>query len=443
MEHHHEITHHPREGLENPDLKDFSNIDFENGNIQRIHSTLRQIQENNASNTARQPRGIPINKTWIAIGIAVSAFVFLFCCIIYSAIFHVQEGHVAVLFRGGALQNETLGPGYHLKIPIFTDAKLVQITLQTDEVSDVPCGTQGGVMIYFDRIEVINILNEDAVIDTVRRYTTDYDKPLIYQKVHHEINQFCSKHTIQEVYIDLFDKIDENLKSALQAELQILAPGLYVQSVRVTKPKIPAEVRQNYEQMEAEKTKLLVAVEHQKVVEKEAETDRKRAIIEAEKKAQVAAVEHKRFIAEKEMQKTVQKLEDEIHTAKEKANADAAFYNAQKQAEGNAKLLSPQFIELKKIDAIKENNKIYYGDSIPKAFAITSDQAVSGMQSSQKKREVKEDEEENQDSDDGKDAKALVAQPAQKSLFNFKMPDIKGPKIPKVTMGPDGGFSIA
>lgn len=34
-----------------------------------------------------------------------------------------------------------------------------KITLQTDEVKNVPCGTSGGVMIYFDRIEVVNILN--------------------------------------------------------------------------------------------------------------------------------------------------------------------------------------------------------------------------------------------------------------------------------------------
>lgn len=37
-----------------------------------------------------------------------------------------------------------------------------QVTLQTDEVKNVPCGTSGGVMIYFDRIEVVNILNADS-----------------------------------------------------------------------------------------------------------------------------------------------------------------------------------------------------------------------------------------------------------------------------------------
>lgn len=59
-------------------------------------------------------------------------------------------------------------------------------------------------MIYFDRVEVVNILQGSAAYDIVKNYTADYDKTLIYNKIHHELNQFCSVHTLQEVYIDLF-----------------------------------------------------------------------------------------------------------------------------------------------------------------------------------------------------------------------------------------------
>lgn len=62
-------------------------------------------------------------------------------------------------------------------------------------------------MIYFDRVEVVNLLQASAVYDIVKNYTADYDKTLIYNKVHHELNQFCSVHTLQEVYIDLFGKL--------------------------------------------------------------------------------------------------------------------------------------------------------------------------------------------------------------------------------------------
>ena len=64
----------------------------------------------------------------------------------------------------------------------------------------------GGVIIYFDRVEVVNKLDINSVHDMVKNYTADYDKTLIYNKIHHELNQFCSAHTLQEVYIDLFGK---------------------------------------------------------------------------------------------------------------------------------------------------------------------------------------------------------------------------------------------
>ena len=47
----------------------------------------------------------------------------------------------------------------------------------------------GGVMIYFERIEVVNLLAAEHVFDTVRKFTADYDRPLIFHKVHHELNQ--------------------------------------------------------------------------------------------------------------------------------------------------------------------------------------------------------------------------------------------------------------
>ncbi|KAJ1346465.1 Erlin [Parelaphostrongylus tenuis] len=260
-----------------------------------------------------------------------------------TSLHHIEEGHVGVYFRGGALLTKVSAPGYHLMVPFVTSYKSVQVTLQTDEAKNVPCGTSGGVMIYFDRIEVVNILSASS------NYTVDYDKPLIFNKVHHEVNQFCSSHSLQEVYIDLFDQIDENLKLALQEDLTVMAPGLFVQAVRVTKPKIPEAIRHNYEQMEAEKTRLLVATQHQKVVEKEAETERKKAVIrfvghvltEAEKKAQVAAIMQKQTISEKETQKKISQLEDESHLASEKAKADAEFYRVQREAEANRVLLTP------------------------------------------------------------------------------------------------------
>ena len=58
----------------------------------------------------------------------------------------------------------------------------------------------------------MNQLNEKAVYEAVRNYTKDYDKFWIHNKIHHEINVYCSKHTLEEIYIKNFDTLDEELR---------------------------------------------------------------------------------------------------------------------------------------------------------------------------------------------------------------------------------------
>lgn len=253
-------------------------------------------------------------------------------------------------------------------IPLLTEYRAVQVTLQTDEVKNVPCGTSGGVIVYFDRIEVVNHLDPRSVLDIVRNYTADYDRTLIFNKVHHELNQFCSIHTLHEVYINLFDQIDENLKQSLQHDLNEMAPGLTIQAVRVTKPKIPEMIRKNYELMEGEKTKLLIATEHQKVIEKDAETERKRAIIVAEKDAHVAKIHYQQKIMEKESLQRIAQIEDEMHLARQRSRADAEAYRLKQQADVNKLLHTPEYLELKKYESLASNHKVYFGNRIPQAY---------------------------------------------------------------------------
>ena len=51
------------------------------------------------------------------------------------------------------------------------------------------------------------------------------------------------------IYYFKIADIDEQLKYALQKQLNILAPGLLIQAVRVTKPIIPEAIQNNYELM--------------------------------------------------------------------------------------------------------------------------------------------------------------------------------------------------
>jgi hypothetical protein len=59
---------------------------------------------------------------------------------------------------------------------------------------------------------------------------------------------------------------------------------------------------------------------------------------------------------------------DEMHLARQKSRSDAEFYQMQRQAEANKLLLTPQYLELKKFEAISSNNKVYFGNNIPNMF---------------------------------------------------------------------------
>ena len=82
------------------------------------------------------------------LGTAAAAAVLLFS----SSVHIVHEGHVGVYWHGGALLNETTNPGFHFKYPVLTGFEEVQVTIQTDEVRNIPCGTSGGVLIHFAKV---------------------------------------------------------------------------------------------------------------------------------------------------------------------------------------------------------------------------------------------------------------------------------------------------
>ena len=250
-------------------------------------------------------------------------------------------------------------------MPVMTSYDTVQVTVQTDQVSDVPCGTQGGVVIHFERIEVVNRLTKDLAWETVKNYTVNYDKTWIYDKIHHEINQFCSRHTLHEVYIDQFDQLDEHLQEVLQDNARKWAPGIEIISIRVTKPTIPKQLEQNYVEIEKSKTQLAITKQQQMVKEQQAETQRREARIQAESQAEIEAIEMQKKVASKEAEKQMEAIENEIYRLRENGRADAKHYAIIKQIEAEQAQLTPQYLQKLAIESLMNNTKMYFGNSIP------------------------------------------------------------------------------
>ena len=78
-------------------------------------------------------------------------------------------------------------------------------------------------------------------------------------------------------------------------------------------------------------------------------------------------------------------LADEIHLARERMKADAEFYSIRQVAEGNKLLLTPEFLELKRFEAIGRNSKIYYGPAIPNLIVEQPFTSISSPDTSSSK----------------------------------------------------------
>lgn len=298
------------------------------------------------------------------------ALVALVGVLVFNGMYKINEGHVGVTWRAGALMDKLQGPGLHWKMPMLDKSAEVQVMMQTDSVQNIACGTSGGVMVYFDRIEVVNRLDRTFVLSTVRDYGTDYDKIWIFDKIHHEVNQFCSKHTLQEVYIDKFDILDEQLQTALQKSCNEYKTGVEISAVRVTKPRIPDAILSNYVAIESEKTRLRIALEKQQVVIAEAETETRKQTLEAGRKKTVMEISMEQQVMEQRKLAEIDALRSHAEGERTRTRADAEAYAIEAVAKANKARLTPETLTELYYQAIGNNTKIYFGDSIPKMFAV-------------------------------------------------------------------------
>ncbi len=274
----------------------------------------------------------------------IPSIALLLVILMMSGIHKIEEGHVGVYYTCGILSTSITDPGYNFFFPFWTRYEMVQVTVQTDQVTEIPCGTSGGVMIYFDKIEVVNRLDKNFVFQTVKNYTKEYDRIWIYDKIHHEINQFCSKHTLHEVFIEKFETLDEELSLVLQNDLKQWVPGLEILSIRVTKPRIPSKIRTTFEAMEAEKTRFLIVTENQKVKKQEAETKKRQALIKAHSDLDVTKIVMQKKLKEKENEFKIATIENKMYLDREKSKVDADNYKNEKELETNKEKLTPEFI---------------------------------------------------------------------------------------------------
>lgn len=285
-----------------------------------------------------------------------------------SGMHQIDEGYVGVYYRAGRLLTEISPAGLHFMVPFVTRVEQVQVTLQTDRVQNILCGTTSGVNIVFEQIEVSNRLQAHAVLDVVRNFSVNYDQVLVFQRVSSLMSQMCSRHSLEEMR-EKFQLVDDMLQEELQSYVDQMAPGLEILAVRISTPTVPDTIARLFLDQEAEKARLKIAVEAQRVTEKKAQTTRLERRMEAESRAEVLRIEQEAKIAERESQRQQSEIEDRRIASQMKSIADAQFYAAERLAAANKLLHTNAYVHLELARAISNNTKVFFGESVSSMFS--------------------------------------------------------------------------
>ena len=88
-----------------------------------------------------------------------------------TGFYQIREGQVGLIKEFGVLKSELIDPGFHFRIPGMQQVIRMDLMIQTDKVEKVPCGTANGLVVLFDKIEVVNRLDRKLVYRTVLNYT--------------------------------------------------------------------------------------------------------------------------------------------------------------------------------------------------------------------------------------------------------------------------------
>mmetsp|Transcript_14812 Transcript_14812/g.37681 ORF Transcript_14812/g.37681 Transcript_14812/m.37681 type:complete len:103 (+) Transcript_14812:954-1262(+) len=83
---------------------------------------------------------------------------------------------------------------------------------------------------------------------------------------------------------------------------------------------------------------------------------------------EVAYIRKQQDIMEEVAAQNISSIKDQMHLARERAQADASAYRLKAEAESNLALLTPSYLEYVRYQAVANATKIYFGNSIPSMF---------------------------------------------------------------------------
>lgn len=284
------------------------------------------------------------NSRLLPPSLKMRSMVLLALCTVTEAFYTaIPSGHVGVYSWMGQIQ-PNLQKGVNLYNPLTSEIRHVKYIQDTDSLKNLRCVSKEGVNIEIPSIEIANRINPESVISVVSKFGFNYDTVLVLNPLGQRMRELCAERTVDEIEITDFHALDDRLKEEIQTQVDSVNSGITIDWVRITNVIIPPEIKQKRLELAAEKANKLLVEERGK-----------RIAIEKQQEALVQKADNERALA-------ATKLQAEQIEALAIANAEAARLEAISMQTLYA---IPGYVEVMKVQALKDNMKVYFGDNLP------------------------------------------------------------------------------
>ena len=162
----------------------------------------------------------------------------------------IEHGNIGIHYKMGTLQENYLVPGLHLYVPFVEKIQQIPITNRHSHISNISCYSKEGIEILFDRIDVVNKLNKDYIIDSIHQYGNRFEEILFKDPISQHIHQFCTNRTIQQICISDFSLLEKELIELMQNKT---INTVQIQNIILYKPSLPQDILDTYEKIEVER----------------------------------------------------------------------------------------------------------------------------------------------------------------------------------------------
>ena len=280
---------------------------------------------------------------------------------------HIDEGHVGVYFKNGALQDTVGNPGLNTMTPWVSTYEQITIRPRSEIVNSFNAVTKDAIQITFHDVEVISSVPQEHVLWLVKKFGVNFRTVLVFDRLREEVKKYAFSHDIDDVYNERFLEMSELVIAETTKNIERLAQGkIEIINLIIPKPKIPEDIAANYQRVKVEWTEKLVAEKEQEKIQVRKETEELKAIADANRLKAVKKIDIEKQILQKEAEKNISAIENERYRLEEENKADVLKYKKEKEAEGNKLVFTDEYLKIHMSQVFSNNSKLYFsGDNTP------------------------------------------------------------------------------